>query len=73
MRDDTYQPVLPIAVKIADVAATVRSVRSVPGQPAGLLQVTAMVPKNIMPGPAAPVTLTAGTASSSSDVTIAVK
>lgn len=73
MRDETYQPALPVTVKIADVAATVQSVRSIPGQVAGLLQVTVTVPKNFMPGPAVPVAITAGTASSSSDVTIAVK
>jgi len=55
------QPVLPVSLKIAGVAATVVSAAGAPGQ-AGVLQVIAQIPaSSVAPGSAA-VTLTVGSA-----------
>jgi uncharacterized protein (TIGR03437 family) len=67
------KPVLPVAVKIGGLDATVQYAGAAPGLVAGLLQVNAVVPASIAPGPAVPVTVSVGGVPSQRDVTIAVR
>lgn len=64
---------LPVTVTIGGADALVTYHGSAPGEIAGLLQVNAIVPAGVTPGPAVPITFTAGGQSSQSGVTIAVK
>lgn len=48
-------------------------VRSVDPTTPGVIQITAVVPQNVAPGPAVPVRLTVGVAQSQEGVTIVVK
>ena len=64
---------LPVSVQIGGVAAQVQYAGAAPGLVAGVLQVNCVVPTNITPGESIPVSLTVGTASSPSGVTIAVQ
>jgi len=67
------KPVLPVAVKIGGLDATVQHAGSAPGLVAGLLQVNAVVPASIAPGPAVPLMVSVGGVPSQRDVTIAVR
>jgi len=66
-------PVLPVSVAIDGVNATVQYAGSAPYAVSGLFQVNAIVPQSITPGPAVPIVLTVGRASSPGDVTITVE
>jgi uncharacterized protein (TIGR03437 family) len=69
----TSRPVLPVSVTIGGVNATLQYAGSALDAVTGLFQVNAIVPQSIMPGPAVPIVLTVGTASSPGNVTIAVQ
>jgi uncharacterized protein (TIGR03437 family) len=66
-------PLLPVAVRIGGMGATVQYAGSAPGEVAGVLQVNAVVPLEVMPGPAVGVTVSVGGIASQAGVTIAVK
>ncbi len=63
----------PVAVIIGGVNAEVIYQGAAPGLISGLMQINARVPASIQPGPAVPVTLTAGTEPAQNTVTVAVK
>ncbi|MGC4051089.1 MAG: hypothetical protein QM757_17135 [Paludibaculum sp.] len=65
--------VLPLLATIGGTDAVVVDVRQVAGQPEGLFEVEVLVPEAVASGPAVPVVLRAGTASSADGVTIAVR
>ncbi len=66
-------PVLqPVAVTIGGQAATVSAAIGVPGQVAGMIEITVRVPTGMQPGNAVPVTLQIGSASAQSGVTVAI-
>ncbi len=65
------QPVLPVAVMIGGLSASVQYAGGIRGQVAGLMMVQAQVPSGVAPGDAVPLQLVVGTATSPA-VTIAV-
>ncbi len=67
------KPVLSCSATIGDQVANVSFCGEAPGATAGLVQVNALVPSSVTPGNTVPVTITIGTASSQSGVTVAVK
>ena len=72
--DPLPQPLAqPVSVQIGGQNAPVQSASATPGTIAGILQVTCVVPQGITPGPAVPVFLTIGTATSPAGVTMAVQ
>jgi uncharacterized protein (TIGR03437 family) len=71
-QSNTTTPLLPVTAKIGGIGATVQYAGSAPGEVAGLLQVNAVVPQGVSPGPAVPVTVSVGGIASQSRVTIAV-
>jgi uncharacterized protein (TIGR03437 family) len=68
-----HRPVLPVLVRMGDETVTPLYAGSAPGLTLGLLQVNATVPLSLTPGPAVPVTLVIGSASSPPGVTLAVR
>lgn len=66
-------PALPCSVTIGGQQATVQYCGAAPGATAGLLQVNAVVPAGVAPGPAVPVMVTIGASSSQSTISMAVK
>jgi uncharacterized protein (TIGR03437 family) len=65
-------PVLPVSVTIGGQAAAVSAAIGVPGQVAGMLEITVRVPSGIQPGNAVPVTLQIGGTPAQSGVTVAI-
>jgi uncharacterized protein (TIGR03437 family) len=70
---DLKKPLLPVRVTIGGIDAKLDYFGSAPDAVAGLLQVNAVVPAGVTPGPAVPVVLMVGDARSPDGVTIAVK
>jgi uncharacterized protein (TIGR03437 family) len=66
-------PVLPVTVTIGGIGAAVQYAGSAPDSVAGLLQVNAVVPADVTPGPAVPILVSVGGNPSQSGVTIAVQ
>ena len=64
---------LPVTVTIRGADAPVTYHGSAPGEVAGVLQVNAVVPPGITPGPAVPILITVGGNQSQSGATIAVE
>lgn len=73
IHSDLKTPVLPYSVTIGGVDATVLYAGSAGESVAGLFQVNAVIPPGVMPGPAVPVSLKVGNATSPPGVTIAVQ
>ncbi len=67
------KPRLAVTVQIGGQAATVLYAGAAPCQVAGLFQVNARIPQNVVPGSAVPVIIRVGTVASQNGVTIAVK
>jgi len=67
------KPVLQVKVTIGGQDASVQYAGSVENSVAGLLQVNAVVPQTVTPGPAVPVSISVGGVPSQSGATIAVK
>jgi trimeric autotransporter adhesin len=65
-------PLLPVSVTVGGVPATVQSAGGVPGQVAGLIQVSVQIPAGVQPGGYVPVFLKIGDAMSGPGVWIAV-
>jgi len=65
-------PMLPVSVTIGGQSASVKYAGTAPGGVAGFLQINVIVPAGVSPGDL-PVVVTIGTASSPSNVTVAVK
>ncbi|MEO7145109.1 MAG: hypothetical protein ABI165_16550, partial [Bryobacteraceae bacterium] len=63
----------PVSVTIGGVSAVVQYAGPAPGEVAGVLQVNAVAPSGVVPGPEVPISLTIGQARSPDGVTIAVK
>jgi uncharacterized protein (TIGR03437 family) len=72
-QSDSTTPSLPVTVMIGGVQAPVQYAGEAPGEVAGLLQVNAILPAAVAPGPGVPVTVIVGGVSSQKNVTIAVK
>jgi astacin len=66
------KPQLPLSVRIGGVDAPVHYAGAAPGLVAGVMQINVQVPDSIVTGPAVPIQLVVGTATSPSGVTIAV-
>jgi uncharacterized protein (TIGR03437 family) len=64
---------LPVTVTIGSADAPVMYHGSAPGEVAGVLQMNAVVPPGITPGPAVPIIVTVGGKQSQGGVTIAVQ
>jgi uncharacterized protein (TIGR03437 family) len=64
---------LPVTVTVGGMAAQVTYRGSAPGEIAGLLQIDAVVPAEVTPGPAVPIVIAAGGVTSQGGVSIAVK
>jgi uncharacterized protein (TIGR03437 family) len=71
--DPLPAPLLPVSVTIGGQPAAVLYAGGAPGLVAGVLQVNVRIPEGVTPGPAVPVGLTVGNASSQSGVTLAVR
>jgi uncharacterized protein (TIGR03437 family) len=67
------KPVLPVYVTIGGVNAPLAYAGSAPDAVAGLLQVNAVVPQTVSPGPAVQISITVGDLVSPTGVTIAVQ
>ncbi|RPJ57114.1 MAG: hypothetical protein EHM24_29795, partial [Acidobacteria bacterium] len=67
------KPLLPAEVRIGGRLAEVQYAGAAPELVAGVLQVNARVPCDILPGGAVPVVLTVGEAASLAAVTVAVR
>jgi uncharacterized protein (TIGR03437 family) len=65
--------VLPVTVTIGGIDAPVQYSGSAPGEVAGLIQINAVVPPGVTPGPAVPVVIKVGGTQSPSGVSIAVQ
>ncbi len=65
-------PVLPVTVQIAGQNAQVLYAGAAPGEPSGVLQVNAMIPATVPTGTPVPVVIMVGTATSQSNVTVAI-
>jgi len=65
-------PILPVTLTIGGQPARVISATSAPGLVAGVMQIEAIVPTGIAPGPS-PLVLTVGTTNSQAGVTLSVK
>src|SRR5579885_3538425 len=65
-------PVLPVSVDVAGLDAQVLYAGAAPGLLAGVLQVNCMIPVAAPAGPAVPITLTVGSATSQNGVTLAL-
>ena len=72
-QSDLKTPLLPVTVMIGGIGATVQYAGSASDAVAGLLQVNAVVPQGISPGPAVPVVVSVGGVASQPGVTLAVK
>jgi uncharacterized protein (TIGR03437 family) len=66
-------PVQPVTVAIDGTDAAVHYAGAAPGEVAGLLQVNAVVPASVAPGPAVPLMLKIGGVPSQASVSIAVR
>jgi uncharacterized protein (TIGR03437 family) len=66
-------PVLPVKVLIGGVEARVAYAGGAPGLVAGTIQINAIVPEEIAPGPAVPVIIRIGEFESPAGVTVAVR
>jgi uncharacterized protein (TIGR03437 family) len=67
------QPVLPVTVTIGGQNAQILYAGGAPGLVAGLMQINVRIPSGIQTGPAVPVAVRVGNASSQAGVTIAVR
>jgi uncharacterized protein (TIGR03437 family) len=67
------QSVIPVHVKIGGIDAQVLYAGAAPGEVSGVLQVNAIVPNDVAPGSAIPITLTTGSTTSPARATISVK
>ncbi|HXM41976.1 MAG TPA: hypothetical protein VN924_12025 [Bryobacteraceae bacterium] len=67
------KPVLPVCVMIGGVDAPLLYAGSAPDAVAGLLQINAVVPQTVSPGPAIPISIMIGDLVSPNGVTIAVQ
>jgi trimeric autotransporter adhesin len=67
------KPVLPVCVMIGGVDAPLLYAGSAPDAIAGLLQINAVVPQTVSPGPAIPISIMIGDLVSPNGVTIAVQ
>ena len=67
------RPLLPVSVLIGGRQAQVQYAGSAPGLVAGALQINAVVPADVASGNAVPVVVTIGSASSQSNVTLAIQ
>jgi uncharacterized protein (TIGR03437 family) len=72
-QSNTKTPLLPVTAKIGGTEATVQYAGSAPGEVAGVLQVNAVIPAGLSPGPDVLVLVSIGGIASQSGVTIAVK
>jgi uncharacterized protein (TIGR03437 family) len=66
-------PVLPVSATVGGVPASVLFAGTAPGGVAGFFQVNVLIPPNAPTGPAVPIVITVGTASSQPGVTVAIK
>jgi uncharacterized protein (TIGR03437 family) len=66
-------PQLPVTVQIAGEDAQVLYAGAAPGEPAGVLQVNAQIPADVLPGTSVSVVITVGSVSSQAGVTVAIK
>jgi uncharacterized protein (TIGR03437 family) len=64
--------VSPVTVNIGGLPATVSYQGGAPGLVAGVMQINAQVPAGVAPGPAVPVTISAGGVAGLNTVTVAV-
>ena len=69
----SYPPTAPVSVTIGGLACQLNYAGGAPGLVAGVVQINAQIPAGVTPGASVPVEVTAGTASSQSGVTVAVK
>ena len=67
------QAVAPVTVTIGGLPATLNYQGGAPGLVAGVMQINAQVPPGVAPGPAVPVTISAGGTAGLNTVTVAVK
>ncbi len=66
------KPVLPVSVTIGGVPSEVEYAGAAPGLVAGTMQINARIPDSVAPGPAVGVAVTVGSATTASNVTLAV-
>jgi uncharacterized protein (TIGR03437 family) len=66
-------PIESVTLTIGAIPAATTYAASATDQISGLLQVNAVVPKNLIPGPAIPIILTIGNAKSPTTATVAIK
>ncbi|HEV2690527.1 MAG TPA: hypothetical protein VGV35_18345, partial [Bryobacteraceae bacterium] len=67
------KPILPVTVQIDGQPATVFYAGAAPSLPAGVLQVNARVPHGVRRGVSVPISISVGTASSQTGVTLAIR
>jgi len=67
------RPLAPVTVRIGNVEAQVLYAGAAPGLVEGVVQINALIPATVIPGPGTPVSFTAGARRSQADVTIAIE
>jgi len=72
-QSNSTKPVLPVHVTVGGVDAPLQYAGAAPDSVAGLLQVNAVVPQSVSPGPAVPISLKIGDLVSPDGVNIAVR
>ncbi len=70
---DLKTPLLPVSVRIGGIDANLEYKGSAPDLVAGVIQVNAVVPYDVVPGPSVPIVLTVGGSRSPDGATIAVQ
>jgi len=66
-------PLLPVSVRIGGLDSQVMYAGAAPGIIAGVIQVNCVIPADVPSGPAVPIVLNVGTASSQAGLTLAIK
>ncbi|HUA86493.1 MAG TPA: dockerin type I domain-containing protein [Bryobacteraceae bacterium] len=66
-------PVLPVSIQIGGQPAQVTFASGAPSFAAGLIQVNAVIPQSIAPGVAVPVSVTVGTSTSQTGITLSIR
>jgi uncharacterized protein (TIGR03437 family) len=67
------RPVLPVSVRIGGVPSILRYAGAAPAAVSGLMQINAIVPDGILPGPSVPIVVVVGDKSSPDGVTLAIE
>jgi uncharacterized protein (TIGR03437 family) len=73
LAEDAVSTVLPVTATVGGIPAEVTYAGAAPGLVTGVMQVNLRIPNEVMPGPAAPILLSVGSAATPAGVTVSVE